>query len=202
MQLYKNQEVTTMGDSDKKERVLKTALTLFAEKGYEKTTVEEIALKSEIAKGTVYLYYPSKDAIYNEVIHSASEVRRKYIQSTGAGLEEDIRRTLAKLIMSELRFARAEKRLYRLLMSNERNDEGAFSENNRSLRRGFLVELTDLIQQGMARGVIREGNPTLLGQLLNGMVRGSYQMLEENSSITVDQVVLSILDLVWRGWTP
>lgn len=191
-----------MGDSDKKERVLKTALTLFAEKGYEKTTVEEIALKSEIAKGTVYLYYPSKDAIYNEVIRSASEVRRKYIQSTGAGLEEDIRRTLAKLIMSELRFARAEKRLYRLLMSNERNDEGAFSENNRSLRRGFLVELTDLIQQGMARGVIREGNPTLLGQLLNGMVRGSYQMLEENSSITVDQVVLSILDLVWRGWTP
>ncbi|HEX2953171.1 MAG TPA: TetR/AcrR family transcriptional regulator [Bacillota bacterium] len=191
-----------MGDSDKKERVLKTALTLFAEKGYEKTTVEEIALKSEIAKGTVYLYYPSKDAINNEVIRSASEVRRKYIQSTGAGLEEDIRRTLAKLIMSELRFARAEKRLYRLLMSNERNDEGAFSENNRSLRRGFLVELTDLIQQGMARGVIREGNPTLLGQLLNGMVRGSYQMLEENSSITVDQVVLSILDLVWRGWTP
>lgn len=191
-----------MGDSDKKERVLKTALIFFAEKGYDGTTVEEIALRSEIAKGTVYLYFPSKDAVYHEVILYASEVRRKYIQTTGGGLEEDIRRTLAKLIMSELRFARAEKRLYRLLISNERNDEGPFGDSIKKLRREFLVELTELIRQGMSHGVIRDGNPLLLGQLLNGMVRGSYQMLEENSSVTVDQAVLSILDLLWRGWTP
>lgn len=191
-----------MGDSDKRKRILITALALFAEKGYNGTTVEEIALKSDIAKGSVYLYYPSKDAVYYGVISYASEMRRKHVQMTGGGSEEDIRRSLAKLIMGELRFARAEKNLYRLLMSHERDNEGPFGDDIKKLRRAFLVELTELISKGMKRGVIRDGNPLLLGQLLNGMVRGSYQMLEENTSVTVDQAVLSILDLLWRGWTP
>lgn len=191
-----------MGDSDKKERILQTALALFAEKGFDGTTVEEIALKSGIAKGSVYLHYPGKDALYHEVIRLAAEARRKYVQGFGGGHEDDIRRGLAKLTMNELRFARAEKRFYRLLMSQDRNEGGAFSEAVLLLRGEFLVELTELIRKGMALSVIRDSNPVLLGYLLNGMVRGAYQMLEENSAVTVDQTVLSILDLVWRGWTP
>lgn len=191
-----------MGDSDKKERILQMALALFGEKGYDGATVEEIAAKSGIAKGSVYLHYPGKDALYHEVILLAAEARRKYVQGFGGGPGEDIRRSLAKLITGELRFARSEKRFYRLLISDDRNEGGAFGPAILLLRQEFLVELTELIRKGMAQGVIRDGNPALMGELLNGMVRGAYQMLEMHSAVTVDQVVLSILDLLWRGWTP
>ncbi|HHZ20301.1 MAG TPA: TetR/AcrR family transcriptional regulator [Firmicutes bacterium] len=184
---------------EKKERIIRVALSLFGQAGYDGTTVEEIAQKAEIAKGTVYLYYTSKDAIYRDLIVEAGKARRAYL-SQSPREDGNVRLALARLITQELRFARAEKLYYRLLSSTDRNEGSEFSEEIRRIRREFLTELIELIRVGMLRGAIREGNPVLLGQLLAGMVRGAYQMLEENSSLTVDQIVLSILDLLWRGW--
>ena len=46
-----------------KETIYNAALQLFLEKGYEKTTVEEITEKADVAKGTFFNHFPSKDAI-------------------------------------------------------------------------------------------------------------------------------------------
>ena len=187
-------------ENDKKERIVQTAIAFFGEQGYDATTVEEIAHQAKIAKGSVYLYYPSKEEIYRDVIIRAAEARRRHVQVVSAGPDEDVRRTLARLITNELRFARSERRYYRLLISNDQSDSGKYGKEIKALRLEFLSDLTDQIRVGMLRGVIREGNPVLLGQLLNGMVRGAYQLLVENSAMAVDQIVLSILDLLWRGW--
>lgn len=185
---------------DKRELIIDIALALFGEKGYDATRVEEIAQNAGIAKGSVYLCYQSKDSIYKDVIQRAAEARRQFIHFQSDESSEDVRRVLARLLTQELRFARAEKKCYRLLISEEREDSPEIGSELRNLRGAFLVELIELIRRGMLRGVIREGNPMLLAQLLNGMVRGAYQMLEDHSSLTVDQIVLSILDLLWRGW--
>jgi TetR/AcrR family transcriptional regulator, cholesterol catabolism regulator len=44
-------------------RIREAALELFGEKGYEETTVEEIAERADVAKGTFFNYFPRKDAI-------------------------------------------------------------------------------------------------------------------------------------------
>lgn len=54
--------------SGKREKILRTALALFARFGYKKTSVDEIANQSDIAKGTVYLYFKNKEDILFNVI--------------------------------------------------------------------------------------------------------------------------------------
>src|SRR5258708_40254095 len=44
--------------------ILHAARTVFARKGYENTVVEDIAGEAGIGKGTLYLYFPSKEQIY------------------------------------------------------------------------------------------------------------------------------------------
>jgi len=44
----------------KQRRILEAATALFVEQGYRKTSVDEIARRAHVAKGTVYLYFPSK----------------------------------------------------------------------------------------------------------------------------------------------
>lgn len=44
--------------------IIEAARRVFGERGFEQATVEAIAEASAVAKGTVYLYYPSKQAIY------------------------------------------------------------------------------------------------------------------------------------------
>ena len=55
-----------LGDDDgsaqskKRARILAAATRLFMERGYKKTSIDEVARAAKVAKGTVYLYYPSK----------------------------------------------------------------------------------------------------------------------------------------------
>ena len=48
----------------KREAILAASVTLFGRYGYRRTSMEEIAREAGIAKGTVYLYFPTKEALF------------------------------------------------------------------------------------------------------------------------------------------
>ena len=51
-----------------RKEILSTAVTIFAEKGYEATSVDEIVEKMGIAKGTFYYYFKTKEDVFHEII--------------------------------------------------------------------------------------------------------------------------------------
>ena len=56
------------------QELLAAALSLFVEKGFAATRAEEVALRAGVSKGTLYLYYPSKEELLKAVIsHNLSE---------------------------------------------------------------------------------------------------------------------------------
>lgn len=58
--------------------ILSAAIPLFAEKGYESTTIDDIAEKAEYGKGTIYNYFNSKEDIYWAILE---EIFNTYLQS-------------------------------------------------------------------------------------------------------------------------
>ena len=66
---------------DKERRILETAEKLFARYGLRKTTVEEIAAAADVGKGTVYLFFSSKEELFATVVRREAEEgwgRRRY----------------------------------------------------------------------------------------------------------------------------
>ena len=55
-----------------KEKILDAALHLFAQKGYHKTSISDIAVNADVAKGLVYNYFKSKEDLLLEIISTAS----------------------------------------------------------------------------------------------------------------------------------
>ena len=53
----------------RKQELLRIAYQMFIQKGYEETSVDEIIAEAHIAKGTYYYYFPSKEAMLEEVIN-------------------------------------------------------------------------------------------------------------------------------------
>lgn len=51
--------------------LLDAALSLFVEKGYAATRVEEIAARAGVSKGTLFLYFPTKDDLFRAVVREA-----------------------------------------------------------------------------------------------------------------------------------
>jgi AcrR family transcriptional regulator len=56
-------EDATIGAPGRREQLLQAAREVLAENGYERTTVSSIATKANVAQGTFYLYFPSKEAL-------------------------------------------------------------------------------------------------------------------------------------------
>lgn len=62
--------------------ILQAARRVFAERGFEEATMAEIAREAGVAKGTLYLYYPSKQDVYAAALHgSAAELASRTAQS-------------------------------------------------------------------------------------------------------------------------
>ena len=56
--------------AQRREEILKAALEVFSQKGYEASTIPEIARAAGVAAGTIYLYYPSKRELFVAVVKS------------------------------------------------------------------------------------------------------------------------------------
>lgn len=52
------------------QELLEAALSLFVEQGLAATRAEDVARKAGVSKGTLYLYYPSKDALFKAVVQA------------------------------------------------------------------------------------------------------------------------------------
>ncbi len=69
----------------RRERIFKAALALFREKGFQKTTANDIARMAHVSRGTFFNYFPYKEAVLLD-----------YGSQLLAGLKEEARRRLAQ----------------------------------------------------------------------------------------------------------
>lgn len=100
-----------------KERIFKTAVKLFRDKGFDATTIDDITERADVAKGTFFNYFPRKEAVLGylsevqmaELVENAEEIlaarrpaRAKLLAlyaNVAAGYEED--RELSWIVLME-----------------------------------------------------------------------------------------------------
>lgn len=102
------------------EEILEAALELFAEKGFSSTRMVDVAKRAGISKGTLYLYFDSKEKIFQELVTtfispmvdeaelaisqfegSASELLREFVAGWWANIWYSPLSAIPKLIFSE-----------------------------------------------------------------------------------------------------
>ncbi|MEM2489146.1 MAG: TetR/AcrR family transcriptional regulator, partial [Thermoplasmata archaeon] len=55
------------GKNEKMEKILKAAIFYFSKKGYDRATIDEIARKSGVSKGTVFFYFKKKEKLIEKI---------------------------------------------------------------------------------------------------------------------------------------
>ena len=68
----------------RREAILDAALTVFAEHGYEAARLDEVARRAGVAKGTLYLYFKDKEALFESLIRSAIDPIYERLQAVTA----------------------------------------------------------------------------------------------------------------------
>ncbi|AGA70646.1 transcriptional regulator [Desulfitobacterium dichloroeliminans LMG P-21439] len=83
-----------MAKEEKRLEILKAALKVISEMGFEGAKMEDIAKGAGVGKGTIYEYFESKNTLFTEMVHSCTKLFQDGLADTladGKNLEEKIR---------------------------------------------------------------------------------------------------------------
>ncbi|HEY9398086.1 MAG TPA: helix-turn-helix domain-containing protein, partial [Burkholderiales bacterium] len=75
------------------------ALELFVERGFAATRLEDIAARAGVSKGTLYLYFDSKDALFKEVVRAGIVPALAEAEETAAGFEGSTAELLRRFVL-------------------------------------------------------------------------------------------------------
>ena len=158
--------------AERRAQVLDAARRLFAERGYHATSVNDIIVAADIARGTFYLYFESKRAIFEELLDEffttlAGTVRRIDVSPGAppplAQMLDNLRRIFAAL--------EARRPVVRILL---RSAGGIDEEFDRKLA-DFYGRVAELIERalrtGMDMGLVRACDPALVAWCVLGGVK-------------------------------
>jgi AcrR family transcriptional regulator len=143
------------------QELLDAALTLFVEKGFAATRSEEVARRAGVSKGTLYLYYPSKEELFKAVVRS----NLTHLIDEGLGMLDRFEGSSADLLRQLVhlwweRFAMTPAAgIHKVMLSEVRN----FPE----LAQFYVDEVIDptrrlfagLVRRGVDRGEFRDLPP-------------------------------------------
>ena len=160
--------------------ILAAAERLFAEKGTEKTTMDDIAKEAEYSKATLYVYFQSKEETIGAILLSGMVLLSKKLRDA-IQRQEDWFQTYDAVCSTIIRFYEENPSTYQAaagqlaVLSVTGEDDGDGSELLR-VTREINSELLEFLKQGVDTGVVQIAQPLeevilLFWASLSGMVK-------------------------------
>ncbi len=193
------------GDRAKQARrrqILQAAKTVFAELGYHGASINAIIERAQIARGTFYLYFESKAAVFDSILDLAmaelrARIHRIEVEAPGAPPPQV---QLREQVVATFEYILRDRALATILLSAGSTPEAEASERLDL----FFGEVRALLERalsiGMEIGLVRACNVELASAALLGMIRGVIeQIVRTDRTHTVDEIVTEMLMVSLRG---
>jgi len=184
------------------DRILKKALELFSERGYDATSVREICEAAEITKPTLYHFYGSKEGVYRTLVEGAL-VRFQGDMARALSGEGTLRERLRRVARAYVDSALRDPDLVRFVMALIHNPPRSAPATDFIGFYGRIVaEVERAVEAAAARGEIAPG-PTqvrvlvLMGALAEAMI--GY-LLAGRPALT-HELADSLVEVVIGGWS-
>src|SRR5688572_26837251 len=155
-------------DEKKRKLIAQTAARLFATRPFHKVKLDDVAAAAKVGKGTLYIYFASKEELYFSLIYDGfARVVDQLKESLGAG-ELSARETLRRIVTELTRFAFENPHLFELV----RAGGSLMGKGKFPARRGELTDLMEgTIGGGNEGGEFGDARPELTALMVPGLVR-------------------------------
>jgi AcrR family transcriptional regulator len=181
--------------------ILAAALTLFSERGFSATRLEDVADRAGIAKGTIYLYFQTKEDLFEAVVRDAFAPLLERL--TGAlELPSAKSAVILRFIIETLyrQMVATEKReILRLLIAEVKRFPTLVSFYHReAVSRGKAI-VAEILRRGIESGEFRDGPATRYPEVIIGpaILAAIWKLVfEPVDPMDLDEMIEAHLDLV------
>src|SRR5262250_2697260 len=184
-----------------RERVFRSALRLFAQKGFAETTVEDITEAADVGKGIFFNYFPSKDHIllaFSDMQLGKLEELVAHFRSSDQSLGEFIHVLTQRMTEEPLRNPGMIRALLLGYLSSNAVREVMTEKQERA-----LALHTQIMETAQSRGDLRTDVPAIeIAHVFRQTIFGALLMWSVTGDATLRERIRSALHMVWSGIAP
>ena len=187
--------------AERRQQILSAARGLFAKRGYHLTTIDDIVAQAGVARGTFYLYFEDKRAIFSDLIDRFGSqlavtivriVTDDPTRNVGAQVHENIRRIIGICL--------AERAMTKILLTDAVGVDPLFDRKLASFYDNMVGLLVETLKDGQALGIVADGEPRVLAYMALGALKELlYQavtlgLAEESAEVLTQQIYTFLCD--------
>ena len=182
--------------------ILDAARRVMARYGMQGTTVDRVAEEAKVAKGTIYLYFQSKDElVHAAVLEGLREMVAETVRSDDPSMPPLDR--IRNLILAQYRIQASNQDFLKTLIIGNSLDIEVESQAGRDFMRvyaGYLDFVASVLQDAIDRGAIRPIDSQFAGFMLGELITGSLRRrLLKLASTPLEADADSVVELFLRG---
>ena len=196
---------TRMSGVARREQLVAVGRSLFAEKGFDATSVEEIAARAKVSKPVVYEHFGGKEGLYAVVVDREITTISAAISSAitdpagGTAVAPDApgsaSRIAERAALALLTYIEDSPDGFRILSAGSDRAAGTYS----TLLADVAIEVSGILASQFAAHDLDPRTAPLYAQMLVGIVAMPAQWWLENRSMSKEEVAAHMVNLAWNG---
>jgi AcrR family transcriptional regulator len=190
-----------MGKLERRQSILNRAREVFARRGYHDAKIDEIVAEAGVARGTFYLYFKDKRAVFEEIVdraftHIGMAIVRVDPQDRGRTVGEQVQENIRRIVRTLLE----DRETTKILLTDAVGIDPAFDRKLRSFYEVVENLLIESLREGQALGIVAPGDPRMFAYLMIGILKEIlYQVVRRDAAYTEDEVAHGIYSFLEQG---
>lgn len=187
---------------ERREQVLRSAMEVFAHKGYHATSVADIIKRAHIARGTFYLYFENKRQIFEALLELAleglvNELRRIDLAVGSPPPLDQLRENVGRIIG----FLLSERELTQILLRHADGLDAEFDRRLSAFYDTLLNHIDGMLRLGQLMALVRPCERRIVAACILGSVKEVVARLTTSADRVpdLDTVVNEIVNFGLRG---
>lgn len=185
-----------MTATQRREQLIQVARVLFAERGFEGTTVEEIAISAQVSKPVVYEHFGGKEGLYAVIVDREQRTLLDGIR-TGIDRAKGARRKVEAGTLALLDYIESCPDGFRIISRD--SPTGSTGTSFATILSDVASQVEDILGEQFRRRGLHEEMAPMYAQMLVGMIAYTGQWWLDERHQDKATVASNILNLAWNG---
>lgn len=192
--------VLTEKKRNKYVRILESALQVFAEKGFHRARISDVAKRAGVADGTVYLYFKNKHDLLIKTFEEIMEViLEKVMEILSSNLSPSDK--MREIVRTHYELALTHPHIVEVITFELRQSHKFMKEYENRKFKEYLRLISEVIKEGQERGEFsREITPRVASRAIFGMLHETMlQWVAGGKKKDLDEISNTVLQMVIKA---
>ena len=187
---------------DRRRAILETAARLICEKGYEGTSIQDIAAACQLTKAGLYHHIRSKEHLLLEIMNYGMDIFEDYVVTPALPILDPLERLTTCMERNILLVAETRSKEVTIILHEHNTLTGEARAHIDARKKRYVRLLEASFAEAMREGRIRPVNPKVAAFSFLGMVLWTYKWFRPDGAISRETLSREMVSLFFGGLAP